>query len=99
MTLGDVASELSDDDLFNVYLDYAENQNYLPSASTFTDSYQGTFDSRTDFAYSLIHGGSYSADEIIEQNGTVEQWAESGDLRFVYSFIDKDGRVEVFLIV
>lgn len=99
VTLGGVASELLYDDLFDVYLDYAENQNYLPSASTFNDAYQGTFDSRTDFVYSLIHGGLYSADEIIEQNGTVEHWAESGDLRFDYSFIDKDERVEVFLIV
>lgn len=99
VTLGEVASELSDEGLFDVYLDYADSQNYLPGAQTFTNAYQGTFDSRTDFAYSLIHGGACSADEIIEQNGTVEQWAESGDLRFDYSFIDKDGRVEVFLIV
>ena len=65
----------------------------------FTDAYQGTFDTRTDFAYDMIHNGIASADEIVQRHGTIEDWAENGDLRFDYDFIAVDGGVAAFRIV
>lgn len=97
--MGEASTELSSDNLFNLYLEYVEHQNYAPEVSTFLESYHGTFDTRTDFAYSMIHSGVVSADEIIQRHGTIEDWAENGDLRFDYDFIDVGNEIAVFHII
>ena len=97
--MGEASSELTSDSLFDLYLDYVEHQNYTPEVSVFTEAYQGTFDTRTDFAYGMAREGIVSADEIVQRHGTIEDWAENGDLRFDYDFIDVDGGVAAFRIV
>lgn len=95
--IAETASALNDDDKMELYLEYANYLNYVPSVSQFEENYQGEFKSKEDFAYNLIHQGVISADEIVQEHGTIEEWAE-GDLRFDYEFIELGNSVHVFIV-
>lgn len=95
--IAETASALNDDDKMELYLEYANYLNYVPSVSQFEENYQGEFKSKEDFAYNLIHQGVISADEIVQEHGTIEEWA-AGDLRFDYEFIELGNSVHVFIV-